>query len=1346
MIYKAIVPKMTSNNAPAPFVVSRSSVFDVYEAFGVFNPDMSKYSNWISSQSGKVGQYLQIDLGKPYRVHQYLMASLPTATQTMIRSWNLVASNDNKNWTQIHFGKVTTDGTFKFQGDFGLYRYWRVNYLTDNGVNPWASIAKFQLYEEDIVVKLDLRLSKKGIIHEDLHVAGDVVTPIGETVTYQVSVGDVVLSPWLPITSLDGAIAYTIPNERLKPYVNVIKVEAKAEPSGQRATWADTVYLYDTSAHRRILNSFDFGFLTSPRDPRIDNWIGQHYVLSYLNSEIGTNFVFRYRPFEVSGGHIDEYAKAAVRKESKQGLPESLSLSNRQSPSQEASVIEGYTFSWRWVLSAISNRIFYGSLVETIAMIEIFYSLASTDSEAFIEEVSMASKRSNDEKSNAIFNRYNIGGTRRDDLRDILELVSAYQLGARTSIHDTVAQYYDLYSLSTPQPEAIVIGRLLMGYMETYKEGIDFRDLSRFAMEQERDAYQVILGSADGTSSVALTLQNVLSNPTEHKESTMMDNMVIVNPFDKTSVVIEVTTVDELEKTGHLYTVLNAEKDNSNKHSVVTQLLMSDKVILKQAVIEELILTDSLSSKLASYEDIYFYERTSDESFIVEASFADKVILSKEFILPDTIFLDRYGKDSIVEMRTRFFEDNPADANVVDTDVFIDKTDIEVLSMSDHNVIVSKQEVTALVEYPYNKYVDPESVLGLVFINDSLVNKSKINAFYDYGTEWIDKTSWDTFSMHEGIQWVDKTPADSMIVNVDLKAELFRSKGTEGLVIMDFVLVDKVQRISDIFTEQILVTNSLANAQIDVVNPGFHQLPKEMQDLEELQIRTLKIKREAWIQFVLHSVSHMEKVVIIQNNWQAFTKVVTGAHHYNEQASNEIATMALKQAKGGTVLDSVEKVDKEIKNSLIAEYLLADSDKLDGYIMDMMGKMGSDYSEESWEAVISKMLHADQSELNEGIVSEHKLSPEQERIVFIEEMITAHHATEHKREAFIPKDTYRLMSDGSDWEDIWNRYSPGIDILDPPDADFDYETLAAKVYRLETGVPYRPLSPLNVADVKVSTPLHHPLPEHFDLGIDDGKVLAVDNYVFIDMVLAIESLKNRNALRYAGMPAERAMRELFSKLYTWIQQTASSGEEYDRMFRFCRWYTESIIIQLSNHILHRVYNVWRSKFHANEDLGIPHTSKNWTYFSSSQVSQTTDIHAEYKFERENFIDGEFIIRGYFDNPRNEGTMKVMIDGEVVETLRVNGAFTRTIEVPQGKHTYEFIFDGDSGRVSLSTLEISGCEFISAHTTSDDSDANGLKAATLLINHLLSYFDKHHGGGKTKGTMEIKQRRVWNVQT
>jgi hypothetical protein len=505
--------------------------------------------------------------------------------------------------------------------------------------------------------------------------------------------------------------------------------------------------------------------------------------------------------------------------------------------------------------------------------------------------------------------------------------------------------------------------------------------------------------------------------------------------------------------------------------------------------------------------------------------------------------------------------------------------------------------------------------------------------------------------------------------------------------------------------------------------------------------RMSKTNQEAWVNHAPTFFDRTDKVSLVTQYWNIVQKTNTDAYLANEDIQRQLSDMMSKEVINYHKLVDGEKFIKDMKNTLVIKYLQAHKDKLDSFFQDLITYANR---EESFESIIRKMTTMNMETERIGIHQNIDFGSRETNIAILTEMINATDNSE-KRDGYILQ-PFALNTDSSHWENIWGAYSPGKDILDMPDSDFDYSKLANQVYDPKTGVPYEPLSSLNSPDVKVKRPLHHPLPDFYDVGIDDSKVLLVDNYIFMDTVISIDALRTRNTLRYAGMPAEKTMRELFSKLFTWIQQSTPGSDEYERMFRFCRWYGESAVLQLSEHILHRTYNSWRSNISSGSGLGVPYTSIGWVYYPTAYIMQTNSNHSELHFEKENYIDGQIILRGYFDNPLSQGKMEVYIDDSLVDTISTNGAFSRTYDVIQGNHNYDIVFDGTSGTVSLSNVEISGCEFISAYTTSDDSNTNGLKAVSSLIDMLLAYFDQHWGHGKTKGTMEVKQRRVWNTQT
>lgn len=1261
MALVAVIPEMTSNKSPAPFVATASSVYPsiagyIFDAWHSFNSDNVQ---WYGAN--KTNQYLQIDLGASRKIAGYKIIGTPVFTATVIRTWRLKASNDGSNWATIHNGTLGSNGETFYQGNLGTYRYWRIDYLTDNNANPWTSITRFQLYEDSV-----LDSDRDGVPD---------------------------LKDYYPYD----------PNKWQPPSPPVTK-------------WA-----------------YDFSFLTSPKDPKLDDWIGQNFMLSYLNSELGTNFVFRFRPFGSSNGRFEHRIQMAERKNAAVGqVEESFPGSARTTSKINAIRTYDPQLSWRWMHNAIVSRAFPFAVTETIAMLDIFRLWASTEDEGILFDGLGLSRRTNEEHTNFVLDYYNIKGQRRQDMRHALQVVDNYVRSNR-HIAGTVASYYEIFNIVDPQLETIVIGKLITSYIEKFRHGVDFSELI-ITDKEEKDSIseswlklsnkEENIGTIIDTALLAGTTENnvvvhIYTNASGQEYRDSISQMIRnANSDDNIGVIYDHSlNTDPFLKEGVNTDISLSDKNNTENIATILSNLFVDKYTSKDGQRTEHLLIDEINANIGVYlPDMVRVENNPvKDVFIIRHSSFDKQVEENQATRIDILYIEKLDVDAIV------VEDFSV-AETLDSEAIID----DVL------INISMNSIEAIVEHPDIQIFEKTSESSI--IDWVLTNIEKM----DKGSH-IQGTT-DEFIM------VDLGLYDAGIDDDTVRAEIIgKEKGTEGFIVRDMTFVSNALRDSGIDEQLTKVDPSYQDASIDFVDKALSLLPKNANELDVYEKRVNKLEAEALLQFALQIVTPLEKLSIIRDNWQSFMKYVPEGYRYTEQASNDHALLMDKQVKFSSTIDNVTIVEKEWKDTYIDNLLLADTPLLDSYLMQMVGHAERD---NYWQDAIESLVTLSESKTDEmlGHIATETVSVKEDAVAIISELISAHDSYENNREAYVPVEQYVLAGDGSDWEDIWNRYSPGVDILDPPDADFDYSTLAASVYNLDTGVPLSPKGPTNLPDVKVPTPLHHPLPENYDLGVDDTKRLVVDNYIFIDVVLALESLKNRNTLRYAGMPAEKTMRELFSKLFTWIQQAAPGNPEYDRMFRFSRWYAESIVIQMSQHILHRVYNGWRSRYHISEDLGIPYTEKNWKYFVSAQVAQTTGIHSEYKFQKENYIDGELILRGYFDNPLGQGTMSIRIDGIEVDTVRTNGSFTRTIEVPQGNHTYEFIFDGDTGRVSLSTIEISGTEFISATTTSDDSDTNGLKASTLLINHLLAYFDKHHGGGKTKGTMEIRQRGIWNTHT
>ena len=146
MALKNIMPKMTSNNSPAPYVVScTDSAGDatgiVGPLFKAFDRDIITYLRTPIDTYSKLPCVLKIDLGEENKqavvAYQLINNIYP---QWSMNTWTFEGSNDNSNWTVLH--TVTNKTTWKlgieylyqFENEIP-YRYYRFKCTEVNGNN-----------------------------------------------------------------------------------------------------------------------------------------------------------------------------------------------------------------------------------------------------------------------------------------------------------------------------------------------------------------------------------------------------------------------------------------------------------------------------------------------------------------------------------------------------------------------------------------------------------------------------------------------------------------------------------------------------------------------------------------------------------------------------------------------------------------------------------------------------------------------------------------------------------------------------------------------------------------------------------------------------------------------------------------------------------------------------------------------------------------------------------------------------------------------------------------------------------------------------------------------------------
>lgn len=1046
-------------------------------------------------------------------------------------------------------------------------------------------------------------------------------------------------------------------------------------------------------------NTFGFRFLASPSNPRNDAWVGQAFSLSYLNSQPGNSYLFRFKPYWAGDSRLHRGPLLADRGAKTGGENRGIVYSQRATE-KEAIYHNPIEFAVRRRLEALFSRNYLADVeVATGLVVELLNSdLEIRD--ARVDLITIA------DRMEAHSNTMKLFGP-----RSVRKQVSTEAI--------TIAEMLLGYVRRHNNPEAIISRpqfgerdqRLhTAGYLRNYKRATSLREAYAVATKQ----------ASRNTTQIGITYR--------HDDLGFRPNVV---------------------------------------HDAIEHVMyFGDKPDMYGWIAPIAKVGDTPTKIGLPYDELLIGQREDFYGWIGDIKLAmteDKTAV----ISPDPIMVeDKDPIHAVVRGEQDFADVQKGSEARIDTDY----ARIEIQKGADSRII---HDIT--YAYGYGVQEGRYDLQQMERVDYRGFDAWEIFAhqFFD-GPDQVPMNAW----IVQDITRIEIGPKDARvdqeIPNVDYKREL-----GAGIIWPDIARSEKLFFKSDVNTRELVMVDEKArqaawnpevmiqrvekggkNSRIDwdatvKINKGgkdmrdpdfidtkMDLLPLDARVLEEASVKVDKLQQAAWVINKVHRMDKLDKAAMIKEFWDYFEKLEWGAL-IEEKGSDNRGWKDPFVSRDGYIYD-VEKLEKAEKDAIVTPTpdikLLADKWDLDSLIirainLDRVHPQDSIISTQSW---------ADRPDGKDSAILETSQAERDVREIrgLLQESIRLTDQVEPQRPAYIPVEGYILVGDKSDWEDVWNRYSPGLDVIDVPDSDFDYDRLSPQVYDPETGVPLKPLGPTNKPDVKVRYPLHHPVPSNEDVG--KGRIV-VDNYVLMDTILAVESLKNRNKLRFAGMPAEKTMREMLAKLFAWIEQAAPGNDEYYRTFRFVRWYSETVVMQLSTHILQRTYNSWLSQIHNNGDLGTKYTSFGWRYLANASVLQTTDTTAKLQFKKQNYIDGEITIRGYFDNPHGEGTMVVKVDGTTMSQLTTsdNGAFTLKFDLPAGNHNYEIDFNGASGRVSLSSLEITGCVFVGATTVADDSDTNGLKACTTLIQMLLVYFDRHHGDGKKKGTMAIKQRGLWN---
>lgn len=1290
MSLEAIIPHMTNNNTPAPFIASTSNQLASYAPFNAFQDNGGA---WISDVANS---YIQIDLGRPYKVSKVFIDTDSSWTGAKMKTLTLQASTNGIDWTNLYVG-ATTNYKYVEEKDFGVYRYWRTRAgaMTSRG----GCVRYFQLYGASSGFT-DLDVNNIWVTTVSTVFKGTVYAVSGQ-MDVRVLINDVVEDDW---HTFDGIIPveYEYDPSLFREGGNVVTIQCR-DDKGVITEETYLLYKLDFDIYNFNTSSYDFKIKNSPLRPSNDGWLSQHYVMDYLNSELGVSYVFRFKPYAQVDSRLEERPRLFDRILKENYNIESNQLFSSRTTGKHGLKQEDKPANVRRLLDTIKSDQFKLGFKDIGIIQRVFDSWAAMNTESIAVKPDLKNLATKKMKvSQDVLRMHNLNSRRKDMIQNALTMIQGYEFSNR-KVFGTVVEYYRAMEDFYPHKETI-LGGLLINAISKENIAVMYPVLN--AGQKNKSQSTVISASSFSKK------EEGLGEHGEYKNAIIVvDDEAIINqlrnsvsiPRGNNTIMNEPLfgSKEELYGTTPSYSLATTEDGEGTLYDV----LMSIKNENKETYTKEVV---------GAHKD-----DESKEVKVIQSVLVNKNQKTKEFRVNDVEFISKLNVDAYVEELREFIELLPIEATEKAMWTFVDKmsSDSQIIRSLDQ---VNLMPVDARLTDTSQDFFDAVSVNARLYENMvQYIDKMPLLSDDPIAHVFVDKLSASSWILEDSTQKVDKLAKDIRVIETVMF--IHKASNKEAWPIFNEMFVDKGGRntnllISDTFLDKTYKNVYNFDEDISYVDKVSHIM------FHDEMLRTVdKLSKQALIWTVLTNINAIDKASIVHANWELATKVIEKA-----KAIDDAVRFGDKEEKFTYLYDD-DLAYIEDKKGLIIDQLLLDHIDLNGYILDLIG------------------TELDRDVENTAIKLEEILSDKDVAMGYIQEGIDANRRNQEK-EGYIPENTFVLAGDGSDWEDIWDRYSPGVDILDPPDSDYDYSKLAPAIYDMATGVPKFPIGPSNKSDVYVQTATSHPIPDNDTVGVDDTKRIAVDNYIFIDCVLALESIKNRQKLRYAGMPVGKAIKEVFSQLYTWIQQAAPGHKEYERMFRFSRWYAEAVVLRNSKQILHRVYNPWQSSLHMGSGLGVDHVKHGWTYMTGTGTLDTTALSAHLIFSKENYIDSEFVLRGYFDNPAGKGTMEISVDGVVVDSFSSHGVYERRIEIPQGHHSYDIFFYGTSGAAVISSIEIGGTNFVSAHTTSDDSDVNGLKALTELMAQLLGYFELHHGGRKVKGTMEVRQRAVWNTHT
>lgn len=270
-----LIPLMTSDTAPAPYIATASSqAGSGTKPYMAFNRDIA---NFWRNLSGVFPHWLKIDVGNGnfIKVNKYTITTA-TSTPRCPMSWILQGSNDNTTWDNLHIVTNETNWAVNESRDFFIanssnYQYIRLYITSSVSDANYVDIAKLELFENIE--------QNKYLVYSDNNmytfVAGEWV--LLNSITSNPSATEIQLH------GLDDLIS--IPNEKWDELIRPIKILAW---TSNTIVTSSTITYTQTQYPEKTLE------LTVPEHRLIDQLDAPISIVTYTDAETTPSLLQQY--------------------------------------------------------------------------------------------------------------------------------------------------------------------------------------------------------------------------------------------------------------------------------------------------------------------------------------------------------------------------------------------------------------------------------------------------------------------------------------------------------------------------------------------------------------------------------------------------------------------------------------------------------------------------------------------------------------------------------------------------------------------------------------------------------------------------------------------------------------------------------------------------------------------------------------------------------------------------------------------------------------------------------------------------------------------------------------------